>query len=207
MTDIGKSTDSDLGAPPPPATLALADYAVQTVTAERESTEAELRRVPFWRFRRRAHLEARLERRMRREQTILSLKEGRAVRVPERPVSLKESRAVRLITDIVRLLQAELPAFVNLTLVMRLDLTEGREEGTSWRVALPGPRIGRGDLAADARMAFSLPRDTFERLAGERSLEAWVAAVADGTVEVSGDPAVAQLLGDLVANGRRAERV
>jgi hypothetical protein len=100
-----------------------------------------------------------------------------------------------LIARAIQRLQEEVPALAQLKLVVQL-----RARGTDvpiWRVEVPGPKIDR-DPAADARIDVSLARSHFNELAEDGRLTHWADAYHRGHVNVSGDPAVTKLLGNVI---------
>jgi hypothetical protein len=70
-----------------------------------------------------------------------------------------------------------------------------------WRVEVPGPKIDR-DPAGDARVDVSIARSHFNELARDGRLEHWVEAYEHGHVNVTGDPAVMKLLGNVIQRRR-----
>ena len=90
----------------------------------------------------------------------------------------------------------EVPALQNLALVARVEL-RARGDVPTWRVEVPGPKISK-DPAADARLHVEIQRPDFNRLATEGSLREWRKAYEKGAVQVSGEPAIVKLLGNVV---------
>jgi hypothetical protein len=91
---------------------------------------------------------------------------------------------------------AEVPALKQLKLVARLEL-RARGDVPTWRVAVPGPEIAK-DPGADAKLDISIDRPQFNELAKDGRLKNWADAYEHGHVQVTGEPAVVQLLGSVV---------
>jgi hypothetical protein len=109
--------------------------------------------------------------------------------------SSSDTRA--LIQQAVEHLSEELPALKPLRLAIRLEL-KARGDAPVWRVELPGPKISK-DPAADSRIDVTVIRSNFNDLAREGTLKQWVAAYERGQVQVTGDPAVVKLIGNVIA--------
>jgi len=90
----------------------------------------------------------------------------------------------------------EVPALKQLKLVMRVEL-RARGDVPTWRVEVPGPKISK-DPAADARLDVSIPRSHFNELVKDGRLRDWVDAYDRGHVNVSGEPAVVKLVGNVI---------
>jgi hypothetical protein len=101
-----------------------------------------------------------------------------------------------LIEQGVQHLLAELPALRQLKLVIRLEL-KSRGESPIWRVELPAPKVTK-DAASDARVDVSVIRANFNELAKEGTLKQWVRAYERGQVQISGDPSVVKLIGNVI---------
>ena len=101
-----------------------------------------------------------------------------------------------LIARAIERLQGEVPALKQLKLVVRLELRARGRDVPIWRVEVPGPKIDR-DPAGDARVEISVARSHFNELAEDGRLTHWVDAYNRGHVNVSGDPAVTRLLGNV----------
>jgi hypothetical protein len=102
-----------------------------------------------------------------------------------------------LIARAVERLQDEVPALKQLKLVVRLELRARGTDVPIWRVEVPGPKIDR-DPAGDARIDVSVARSHFNELADEGRLTHWADAYNRGHVNVTGDPAVTKLLGNVI---------
>lgn len=100
------------------------------------------------------------------------------------------------ITEALERFGEEVPALKQLKLVMRIELL-ARGDIPTWRVEVPGPKISK-DPAADARLDISIPRPQFNELAKEGTLRDWVDAYEHGHVNVSGEPAVVKLVGNVI---------
>jgi hypothetical protein len=101
-----------------------------------------------------------------------------------------------LIEQAVHHVAAELPALRQLKLVIRLEL-KSRGESPIWRVELPGPKVTK-DAASDARVDVSVIRANFNDLAKDGTLKQWVRAYERGQVQISGDPSVVKLIGNVI---------
>jgi uncharacterized protein YcbX len=102
-----------------------------------------------------------------------------------------------LIQQAVEHLSEELPALKPLRLAIRLEL-KARGDAPVWRVELPGPKITK-DPAADSRVDVTVIRSNFNDLAKDGTLKQWVTAYERGQVQVTGDPAVVKLIGNVIA--------
>jgi hypothetical protein len=101
-----------------------------------------------------------------------------------------------LIAEAIERFGDEVPALKQLKLVMRLEL-RARGDVPTWRVEVPGPKISK-DPAADARIDVSVPRSHFNELAEKGRLRDWAEAWERGQVNVSGEPAVIKLVGNVI---------
>jgi hypothetical protein len=101
-----------------------------------------------------------------------------------------------LIEQAVQHVAAELPALRQLKLVIRLEL-KSRGESPIWRVELPGPKVTK-DAASDSRVDVSVIRANFNDLAKDGTLKQWVRAYERGQVQISGDPSVVKLIGNVI---------
>jgi hypothetical protein len=106
------------------------------------------------------------------------------------------SNTKALIGQAIERLQAEVPALRQLKLVVRLELRARGRDVPIWRVEVPGPKIDR-DPAGDARIEISVSRSHFNELAEDGRLRHWADAYQRGQVNVSGEPAVTKLLGNV----------
>lgn len=109
--------------------------------------------------------------------------------------SSSDTRA--LIQQAVERLAEELPALKPLRIVIRLEL-RARGDSPIWRVELPEPPKISKDPARDSRVDVSVIRATFNDLAREGTLKQWVKAYEKGDVQVTGDPAVVKLVGNVI---------
>ena len=109
---------------------------------------------------------------------------------------MSSSDTRQLINQAVERLSGELPALKPLKLVIRLEL-RSRGDSPIWRVELPGPKISK-DPAADARVDVTVQRPIFNDLASEGELKQWVRAYERGQVQVSGEPAIVKLVGNVI---------
>ena len=90
----------------------------------------------------------------------------------------------------------QVPSLKQLKLVIRLELL-ARGDIPTWRVEVPGPKISK-DPAADARLDVSIPHARFNELAKDGALRDWVEAYEHGHLNVSGEPAVVKLVGNVI---------
>jgi hypothetical protein len=101
-----------------------------------------------------------------------------------------------LIEEAISGFQKEVPALAKLKLVMELEL-RGRGDIQLFRVEVPGPRITR-DIASDAKVRLSVPRQHFNELAREGSIRHWREAFESGTVRATGPTEILRLIGSVV---------
>jgi len=101
-----------------------------------------------------------------------------------------------LIEQAVERFYEQVPALRNLALVMRLELMT-RGDVPTWRVEMPGPKVTK-DPAADARLHVEVQRQDFNKLAVDGTLRDWQKAYETGHVNVTGEPAIVKLLGNVV---------
>jgi hypothetical protein len=115
---------------------------------------------------------------------------------PLRSPRMSSSDTRQLIAQAVDRFYEQVPALRNLALVIRLDL---RAKGgpQAWRVEVPGPKISK-DPAADARLEVEVLRQDFNKLVDKGTLRDWQKAYDTGHVNVSGEPAIVKLLGNVV---------
>ena len=103
-----------------------------------------------------------------------------------------------LIIVAIQRLQAQVPAFAKLKLVLGLELTvgglTGPGESERYRIELPGPKVDAG-AGEDERVRLSIPRTMFTVLAEEGQLVDWREAFHYGHLKAEGDPKVLRLLG------------
>ena len=107
-----------------------------------------------------------------------------------------------LIEEAVRNFQAEVPALAKLKLVIELEL-RGRGDIQLFRVEVPGPKITR-DIASDAKVRLSVPRQHFNELAREGTIRHWREAFESGTVRATGPTEILRLIASVVE--RQEER-
>ena len=110
-------------------------------------------------------------------------------------MSAGDTRA--LIEQAVRRFGDEVPALRQLQVVLKLELPTHGAGAPVWRVELPDVRVSR-DPAGDARVAVTVQRPQFNRLAADGRLRDWVDAHNRGHVSVSGEPAVVKLVGAVI---------
>ena len=91
----------------------------------------------------------------------------------------------------------DVPSLKRLKLVARLELRARGGDAPIWRVEVPGPAVTK-DPAGDARLDIAVSRSHFNELAAEGRLKHWADAYEHGHVRVTGDPAVMQLLGNVI---------
>ena len=103
-----------------------------------------------------------------------------------------------LIIVAIQRLQAQVPAFAKLKLVLGLELTvgglTGPGEAERYRIELPGPKVD-ARAGEDERVRLSIPRTMFTVLAEEGQLVDWREAFHYGHLRAEGDPKVLRLLG------------
>jgi hypothetical protein len=92
--------------------------------------------------------------------------------------------------------QKEVPALARLKLVMELEL-RGRGDIQLFRVEVPGPKITR-DIASDAKVRLSVPRQHFNELAREGTIRHWREAFESGTVRATGPAEILRLIASVV---------
>jgi hypothetical protein len=92
--------------------------------------------------------------------------------------------------------QKEVPALTKLKLVMELEL-RGRGDIQLFRVEVPGPKITR-DIASDAKVRLSVPRQHFNELAREGTIRHWREAFESGTVRATGPTEILRLIASVV---------
>jgi hypothetical protein len=92
--------------------------------------------------------------------------------------------------------QKEVPALGKLKLVMELEL-RGRGDIQLFRVEVPGPKITR-DIASDAKVRLSVPRQHFNELAREGSIRHWREAFESGHVRATGPTEILRLIASVV---------
>ena len=102
----------------------------------------------------------------------------------------------KLLEQAVQHFYDEVPALRNLALVARVEL-RARGDVPTWRVEVPGPKISK-DPAADARLHVEVQRQDFNKLAVDGTLRDWQKAYETGHVNVTGEPAIVKLLGNVV---------
>jgi hypothetical protein len=101
-----------------------------------------------------------------------------------------------LIEEAITHFQKEVPALTKLKLVMELEL-RGRGDIQLFRVEVPGPKITR-DIASDAKVRLSVPRQHFNELAREGSIRHWREAFESGTVRATGPTEILRLIASVV---------
>ena len=109
-------------------------------------------------------------------------------------VSTAETKA--LIEEGIARFQKQVPALERLKLVMELEL-RGRGDIQLFRVEVPGPKITR-DIASDAKVRLSVPRQHFNELAREGTIRHWREAFESGTVRATGPPEILRLIASVV---------
>ena len=92
--------------------------------------------------------------------------------------------------------QKEVPGLERLKLVVELEL-RGRGDIQLFRVEVPGPRITK-DIASDAKVRLSVPRQDFNVLAAEGSIRHWREAFQSGHVRASGPAEILKLIESVV---------
>jgi hypothetical protein len=101
-----------------------------------------------------------------------------------------------LIEEGIENFQREVPALQKLKLVMELEL-RGRGDIQLFRVEVPGPKITR-DIASDAKVRLSVPRQHFNELAREGTIRNWREAFESGTVRATGPTEILRLIASVV---------
>ena len=107
-----------------------------------------------------------------------------------------------LIEEAITNFQREVPALTKLKLVLELEL-RGRGDIQLFRVEVPGPRITR-DIASDAKVRLSVPRQDFNFLAREGTIRHWREAFESGIVRATGPQEILRLIASVVE--RQEER-
>jgi hypothetical protein len=102
-----------------------------------------------------------------------------------------------LISQAVERFYGEVPPLRQLKLIVRLELRARGDDAPVWRIEVPGPKIAK-EPARDARLDVSVARSHFNELAKDGRLKDWVEAYEHGHVTVSGEPAVVQLIGNVI---------
>ena len=103
-----------------------------------------------------------------------------------------------LIAEAIANFTHEVPALRNLKLVVRLELRAKGGDVPIWRVEVPGPKITKDPGVSDARVDVSISRSHFNELATKGRLKHWADAYTSGAVNVTGDPGVIKLVGQVV---------
>ena len=107
-----------------------------------------------------------------------------------------------LIETAVKRFLDEVPALVNLKLVVGLEL-RARHDVQIYRVELPGPKISR-DVPADAKVTLSVSRSHFNELATKGHVRDWREAFEKGDAQATGIDQVMKLIVNVVE--RQEER-
>jgi hypothetical protein len=107
-----------------------------------------------------------------------------------------------LIETAVKRFLDEVPALVNLKLVVGLEL-RARGEPQIYRVELPGPKVTR-DVPADAKVTLTVNRAQFNELAAKGHVRDWRQAFAHGEAKATGIDQVMKLIVNVVE--RQEER-
>jgi hypothetical protein len=107
-----------------------------------------------------------------------------------------------LIEEGIATFQREVPALQKLKLVIELEL-RGRGDIQLFRVEVPGPKVTK-DIASDAKVRLSVPRQDFNVLAREGTIRLWREAFESGTVRATGPPEILRLIASVVE--RQEER-
>jgi hypothetical protein len=107
-----------------------------------------------------------------------------------------------LIETAARRFLEEVPALQNLKLVMALEL-RGRGDVQLYRVAMPGPTVSK-EVAGDARVRLSIPRNDFNELAAEGHVRDWRQAFETGHARAEGSEQILRLISQVVE--RQEER-
>jgi hypothetical protein len=107
-----------------------------------------------------------------------------------------------LIEEAIANFRREVPALEKLKLVMELEL-RGRGDIQLFRVEVPGPKVTK-DIASDAKVRLSVPRQDFNALARDGSIRHWREAFESGTVRATGPQEILRLISSVVE--RQEER-
>jgi hypothetical protein len=107
-----------------------------------------------------------------------------------------------LIETAVKRFLEEVPALVNLKLVVGLEL-RGRGDVQIYRVELPGPKVSK-DVPSDAKVTLSVSRSHFNELATKGRVRDWREAFAHGDAKATGIDQVMKLIVNVVE--RQEER-
>jgi hypothetical protein len=95
------------------------------------------------------------------------------------------------------------PALAQLKLAAKLELRAHGDHAPVWRVEVPGPTVSK-EPPADARLEITMNRQDFNELSKENDLNAWHDAYDTGRVQVTGEPGIVKLLGNVIE--RRLQR-
>ena len=98
-----------------------------------------------------------------------------------------------------------MPALQPLKLVVRLDL-HGRGDVQTYRVQLPGPKVTKDDIAADAKVTLWIQRATFNELATKGHIADWEQAFAHGEAKATGIDQILKLIANVVARQQERSR-
>jgi hypothetical protein len=99
----------------------------------------------------------------------------------------------------------EVPALAPLKLVFQLEL-RGRGDVQVFRVRLPGPEVKKG-VADDARVSVAMPRSHFNELGSDGKLKHYREAYESGHINVTGDPGVMKLVGQVIERHEQRARL
>jgi hypothetical protein len=110
-----------------------------------------------------------------------------------------------LIKTAVERFQEEVPALVNLKLVIGLEL-KAKHDIQLYRVEVPGPKITK-DLAQDERLLVEIDRPVFNELAERGTLKSYRKAYETGHIKATGDSNVKKLIGQVVEKQEQRARL
>ncbi len=110
-----------------------------------------------------------------------------------------------LIETAVKRFLDEVPALVNLKLVVGLEL-RGRGDVQIYRVEVPGPKVSK-DVPSDAKVTLSVSRSHFNELATKGRVRDWREALQHGDAKATGIEQVMKLIVNVVERQEERSRL